>query len=180
MKLSIGEIISIVVAIGFGILNIIQYYNKKGVLKPISNSLIGLFNDVKDKLILAWGEKNRLWNQSYPYKEGEEVKWDYDSFIFTMIESLYGFQEHIVATLKTLEVSDDKVFQAITFGLSKEEKEQREIFMKKVKEEQETQLRQKQEQKTSEAGGNQDSESPVPPKLEKTAEPENRLSDRDD
>jgi len=136
ISFTIGEIVSITIAIVLGILNIIQFYKKRGIFKPISNSLVGLFNDVKNKLILCYGERNKLWNQQYPYSEAEAVKWDYDSYIFAMIESLYGFQEHIVALLKSLEVSDDKVFQAINFGLTEDEKEQRKIYMKKLAEEQ--------------------------------------------
>jgi len=134
ISFTIGEIVSIAIAIVLGILNIIQFYKKRGIFKPISNSLVGLFNDVKDKLILCNGTKNKLWNQQYPYSEAAAVKWDYDSYIFAMTEILYGFQEHIVALLKSLEVSDDKVFQAINFGLTEDEKEQRKIYMKNLAE----------------------------------------------
>jgi len=141
MTLSIGEIVSISIAILFGVLNIIQYYNKRNTFKPITNSLIGLFNDVKDKLILCHGQKNKLWNPDYPHKEAMAVRWDYDDFIFSMIESLYGFQEHIVALLNTMDIKDKDIFKAVDFGLSSEEKEQRELFLKKIKEMQEKQTK---------------------------------------
>jgi len=139
MNLSLGEIISISISIVLGVLNIIQYYRKRGILKPISNSLVGLFNDVKNKLILCNGQRNKLWAERYPHKSSLAVRWDYDDFIFTMIESLYGFQEHIVAMCESLGISGDKVFQAINFGLTEEEKEQRKMFFERWKEYQEKQ-----------------------------------------
>jgi hypothetical protein len=105
---------------------------------------------VKNKLLLCYGQKNKLWSEFYPHKEANSVRWDYDDYIFAMIESLYGFQEHIVGLLKSLDISDKDVFQAINFGLSPEEKKQREAFMKKIQEEQEKMQKLKLERKEPE------------------------------
>ena len=119
------------------VFNVVQYVEKKKLLKPFSNSLIGLFNDVKNKNILCYTKQNViLFHPNNPHKDLETLRWDFSDFLFFMIQALYGFQEHIVALLKSLEVSDKEVFKALDFGLNPHEKEMKEIWWKKYKEEQ--------------------------------------------
>lgn len=113
------------------IFNIIQYVNKKSVFKPIKNSLIGFFNDVKVKNIVCGLKQSTLWNPNNPHHEVYTLKWDFNDFIISMNQAYYGLQEHIVALLKTLEVSDKEVFKAVDFGLTEKEKKMKDEWYKK-------------------------------------------------
>jgi len=120
-----------VISIG---LNVTQFIKRKSTFKPISNSLIGLFNDVKNKTLLCSIKQMTLFSKENPHTEIITLKWDISSFLFSLIQALYGFQEHIVASLKTLEVSDREVFKATDFGLTEKDKEMRELWDKRYKE----------------------------------------------
>lgn len=115
-------------------LNIYQFVKRKNMTKPITNSLIGLFNDVKNKNLLCYGKKIILFDPHNPHQNLETLRWDFNDFILSITQSLWSFQEHIVALLKGLEVSDEDVFKAVDFGLTPAEKEVRMGWQNKQKE----------------------------------------------
>ncbi len=136
------NLIPIVIAlISFGF-NIYQFVEKKSITKPISNSLIGLFNDVKNKNLLCYGKRSILFAPNNPHKDIHTLKWDFNDFISSMTQALFGFQEHIVAQLKGLGVSDKDVFKAIDFGLTEEEIEVKKMWQRKQREEMEKSTKQ--------------------------------------
>lgn len=126
------EIISLGIAVGLGVLNIIQFQKqlqmKRETLKPIYNGLIGLFNDVKNKGTHCYGRQNLLFGRDNPYNNVQILKWNFFEFITETINHFQSLREHIVPILKTIEPSEDRVFKEANFAVAKEEKEARKRF----------------------------------------------------
>jgi hypothetical protein len=60
------------------------------------------------------------------------VKWEYGIFAQTMLDTLGGLREEIVALLSTLNPKDpqgDQAFKAAEFGMSKDERAARERYI---------------------------------------------------
>ncbi len=64
------------------VLNIYQFVRRKNITKPIANSLIGLFNDVKNKNLLCYGKKIILFDPNNPHQNLETLRWDFNDFIY--------------------------------------------------------------------------------------------------
>lgn len=132
---SIVEITSLAIAIGLGVLNVIQFQNqrllKKETLRPIYNGLIGIFNDVKNKGTYWYVKRNLLFAKSYPYKTPETLKGNLFEFANETINHLENLREHIVPILKTIDPSEERVFKGVDFGLTDREKELRQEFVAK-------------------------------------------------
>lgn len=146
VELSTFEIVSLAIAITSIIFNIIQgvysYLRSNYYYKPIYNSLFGLFNSIKGKSLNIYGKQNLLFSPDNPHNELNTVKWDYYEFTQEMINFLDGIREHIVSTLKSMQ-SKEEPYKASEFGLTAEEKKQREEFAKKYKKNQKKQVKKK-------------------------------------
>ena len=93
---------------------------------PLSNGLIALFNDIKQKSLNAFLTQQRLFNIQNPHKEIGTLKWDYVQFAQSMMDNLRGFQESVVGLIVTLNPQDKEgkmAFRASGYGLTEEEKE---------------------------------------------------------
>lgn len=111
--------------------NVIQfmmgYRDRKYILKPISSSLIAIFNDIKNKTLHAFIEQGALGNPKNPHTI-DTLKWQSASFAQAMITYLQGLQEAVVGVLVTLNPKDKEgkeVFRASDYGLTEEEKKNR-------------------------------------------------------
>ena len=139
LELSTIEIVSLSVAIISIIFNVIQavysYLRRNYYYKPIYNGLFGLFNNIKGKSLNIYGKQNLLFKSDNPHNELNTVKWDYFEFTQEMINFLDGVREHIVSTLKSMQMTEEP-YKASEFGLTDEEKKQREEFSKQYKENQ--------------------------------------------
>ena len=136
MKVSIWGLVSTLVSIISLFYILIDHRQRRKETKPVRDSLISLFNDVKAKSLLCFTKQNILFNPNNPHKDVETLRWDFGDFLYTLIQSLQGFQEHIVGALKALEVDEKEVFKAADFGLTAEEKEMKSLWWKKQKLEQ--------------------------------------------
>ena len=116
--------------------NWVQYRQSRKGIKPSRDSLIGLFNDIKSKALLSYNKMQLLYHPQNPHKELETLRWDFNDFCYFMLQTMQGFQEHVVATLKALDVDEKEVFKASDFGLTKEEKEIRDEWMTKYRKDQ--------------------------------------------
>jgi len=106
---------------------------KKALHAPLTNTLIGLFNDIKSKAITVFTTQQLLVSPQNPHKELDTLKWEYLHFIQSMIGYLSGFQEALVGALVTLNPQDKEgklSFRASDYGLTEEEKEQKKQYMK--------------------------------------------------
>lgn len=131
------EIISISAAIVSLFFNLFQLFvwrkEKKALHAPLTNSLIGLFNDIKSKALTAYNTQQLLISQNNPHKELDTLKWEYFHFIQNVFGYLSGFQEALVGALVTLNPQDKDgklSFRASDYGLTEDEKERRKQFMK--------------------------------------------------
>jgi hypothetical protein len=57
---------------------------KEDKTKPIANSLIRLFNDVKNKNLLCYGKKIILFDPHNPHQNLETLRWDFNDFILSI------------------------------------------------------------------------------------------------
>jgi hypothetical protein len=99
---------------------------------PLTNTLIGLFNDIKSKAITAFTIQQLLASPQNPHKELDTLKWEYFNFIHSVIGYLTGFQEALVGALVTLNPQDKEgklSFRASDYGLTEEEKERRKQYL---------------------------------------------------
>jgi hypothetical protein len=117
----------------------IWWRDQKKFYRPLSSSLIGLFNDIKTKITHAFATQNLLFSAKNPHKELETLRWEYAAFTNTVINYLNGFQEIVVSILATLNPSDKEgkeAFRASDFGLTEEEKQQRKEVLSRVMQQQ--------------------------------------------
>jgi hypothetical protein len=124
-------------------LNIIQLLvwrrDRKNLYQPISNSLVGLFNDIKAKATHAYMNYQLLFNQINPHKDINTLRWEFAAFTQTVINYLQGFQEQVVAVLVSLSPNDRdgrQVFRAGEYGLTEQEKQMRQELMERFRKQQ--------------------------------------------
>lgn len=128
------ELITLAIAIVSIVFNIIQWQKQRIFYKPIYNALAGLFNDIKTKEIHCYGWQKALESNANPEKDADSLRHQFLWFIRETIIHFAGIKEHIVAALKTMDKSDKEIFKAADFGLTPEEKRQREEFFKRGRE----------------------------------------------
>jgi hypothetical protein len=107
---------------------------KRALHAPLTNTLIGLFNDIKSKGLTAFNTQQLLLAPQNPHRELDTLKWEYFHFIQSVIGYLSGFQEALVGALVTLNPEDKEgklSFRASDYGLTEDEKEQRKQYMKR-------------------------------------------------
>ena len=123
------EIFTSTVAIISIVINIIQWQKSRLFIKPIYNGMLGLFNDIKSKILPCYQKQAILFNADNPHKDAETLRWDFYEFAQQIISYLEGFKEHIVAVLKSMEKSEKEIFKAAEFGLTEDEKIRQKEFL---------------------------------------------------
>lgn len=132
IEFSWKELIFLALAIISAVISIIQGQKKKSLYKPIKNDLVGLFNAIKSKQIYYYTRQKTL--ESGIYAESDsQIKNDFSIFIQEILVDFEGIKEHLVAALKTMSIRDREIFKASDFGLTDEDKKQREEFFKKAR-----------------------------------------------
>ena len=125
IEVTIRELISWTVTVVSLVLWILQRQKKKTLYKPIYNALVGLFNSIKSKQIYYYTKQKALETGVCSDKDS------FSQFIQQALIDFEGMKEHLVATLKTMDESDREITRASDFGLTPEEKKQREEFFKR-------------------------------------------------
>jgi len=123
-------VVMLIIAIVSIVINIIQLQKqlqvKKETFRPIYNGLIGLFNDINNKVSYCYHEKrNRLLATDNAYNSAEALKQNFDEFLSESISYLNTFREHIVPILKTMDSDEKRIFNAADFALTDEQRESR-------------------------------------------------------
>ncbi len=134
IEFTIKELIFLALAIISLVINIIQWQKKKTLYKPIKNDLVGLFNDIAVKRLHYYSTQKELEGQTNPYSDLNALKHSFLTFVSGTIIDLSGIREHVVAALKTMDISDREIFKASDFGLTAEEKKQQEEFFRRGRE----------------------------------------------
>jgi len=99
---------------------------KKALQAPLTNALIGLFNDIKSKNLTIYVTQQSLFNTMNPHTQIETLRWEYYNFTQSVIGYLNGFQEALGGALVTLNPKDKEgnlAFRASDYGLTEDEKE---------------------------------------------------------
>lgn len=126
-KLEVFFIATTLISLFFNVFQaMIWWRDQKNLFRPLSNSLVALFNDIKAKSLHCFFVQNTLWNPNNPHKEMDTLRWEYGAFTQTMITALQGFQESVVGVYTTLNPDDKdgaKVFRAADYGLTQQERE---------------------------------------------------------
>lgn len=132
LELNLFELISLTVALVSIAINIYQFLiwrkDQRDRLRPMSNGLVALFNDIKAKQVDAYKRQQLLFSESNPHQAIETLKWDYAAFSESVIAYLRGLHEQVVALLVTLNPDDiegQRVFHSQDYGLTPSERELR-------------------------------------------------------
>ena len=96
------EIFTCALAIISIIINIIQYQKARLITKPIYNGMLGLFNDIKSKILTCYQKQNILFLANNPHKDIETLRWNFNEFAQQVIGYLEGFKKAKKRYLKLL------------------------------------------------------------------------------
>lgn len=80
LTLSGLEIFFIVTTIISLVFNILQWRESKSSKEPLSNTLVGTFNDIKSKTNAVLFAYNALFNSNNPHKDVNTLRWEYGLF----------------------------------------------------------------------------------------------------
>lgn len=146
--LEIFFIITTILSLFLNLYQLMRARKEKAALRaPLSNSLIALFNDVKSKTTSVFETQQVLFSKQNPHKEIETLRWEYFQFTKNVINFLSGLQESLAAALVTLNPEDkegEKVFKAANYGLTEQEKELKQGYMERFKDQQMKQFKESQ------------------------------------
>lgn len=141
--------ITTAVSLGF---NLWQLFRDRYKYEPLKNSLIGLFNDLKNRQLRAHQRQLLITSNAGMAAPVESVRLEFYDFVEEMKMSLEEVREHVVASIYTLDpdASTQQVFRAAEFGLNAKERQFREEGMDRFI------------QQSRVAGGTRDAASPAP------------------
>jgi hypothetical protein len=136
LELTFLEVVFIITTIVSLFFNFFQFAvwwrDRKNLYQPISNNLVGLFNDIKAKTAYAYTKQQLHYSKTNPHKEINTLRWEFADFNQTVISYLQGFQESVVALILSLNPKDRlgfQAFRATEYGLTDEEKKMRQDWM---------------------------------------------------
>lgn len=120
--------ITTVISIGF---NLWQLFRDRYKYEPLKNSLIGLFNDLKNRQLRAHQRQILITSPAGMETSVESLRLEFYDFVEETKVSLEEIREHVVAAIYTLEpdASTQQVFRASEFGLNAQERKFREEGM---------------------------------------------------
>ena len=130
------EIFFIATAVVSLVFNIIQWREGKAAKDPLSNALVGTFNEIKSRTNYVYFAYNALFNPNNPHKDVQTFRWELGLLLQSEINALEGFQEQLVSVLVSLR-PDDKTgalaFRARDYGLTESDKEIRRLNLEQYK-----------------------------------------------
>ena len=130
MTLTPLEIFSILTTIISLVFNFVQWRDGKASKAPLTNSLVGTFNEIKGREDYVYFARNTLFSPNTPHKDVDTLRWEFALFLEGELKALEGFREQLTGVLVSLK-PDDKagayVFRAKDFGLTEQDKEVRRI-----------------------------------------------------
>ena len=138
--LEIFFISTTIISVFFNLFQLVVWWrDRKNLYRPISNSLVGLFNDIKAKATHAYMNQQLLFSQINPHKDINTLRWEFAAFTQTVINYLQGFQESVVAVLVSLNPNDRdgrQAFRAGEYGQTEQEKQMRQDMMERFRKQQ--------------------------------------------
>ena len=133
-------IITTIVSVFFNFFQFVVWWrDRKNLYQPISNNLVGLFNDLKAKSTYAYMNLQLLYSQKNPHKDINTLRWEFAAFNQTVISYLQGFKESVVAVLVSLDPNDRSgfhAFRAADYGMTEEEKQMHQDWVELLRKQQ--------------------------------------------
>lgn len=111
--------------------NLWQLFRDRYKYAPLKNSLVGLFNDLKNRQLRAHQRQSLITSPAGMTASVEAVRLEFYDFVEESKMSLEEIREHVVAAIYTLDpdASTQQVFRAAEFGLTGKERQFREEGM---------------------------------------------------
>jgi hypothetical protein len=126
LSLTTTEFISIAITLISLAFNLKQWLENKASKDPLSNALIGIFNDLKSKTNAVFIAYNALFSRANPHKDVLSLRWEYGQFIQNVLGFFQGIQEQLVGVLVSLRPDDKEgklAFRAADYGLTEQDKQ---------------------------------------------------------
>lgn len=122
--------ITTVVSLGF---NGWQLVRDRYKYAPLTNSLIGLSNDLKGRGLRAHQRQLVITSSEGMKLSVEAVRLEFYDFVGETFQNMEQLREHVVAAIKTLkpDITNEQVFRAAEFGLNEQELELRRESMQR-------------------------------------------------
>jgi len=136
MVLTYLEIFFVVATVVSLVFNVIQWRDGKAAREPLSNALVGTFNEIKSRANYVHFAYGALFNQNNPHESVETLRWEYGHFLQSELNALEGMQEQVVSILVSLRPDDKagtQAFRARDYGLTDADKEIRRINFERYK-----------------------------------------------
>lgn len=130
------EVFFIITTIISFVFNLLQWRERKASRDPLSNALIGIFNDIKSKTNEVFFAYNALFNPNNPHKDVPTLRWEYGLFMQNVLGFFRGLQEQVVGVLVSLRPDDKEgklAFRAADYGLTEQDKELRKQSFEQIK-----------------------------------------------
>lgn len=136
LTLSILEIFFVITTVISLVFNIIQWREGKAAKEPLSNALVGTFNEIKSRANYVHFAYGALFNPNNPHKDVQTIRWEFGHFLQSELNTLEGPQEQLVSVLVSLRPEDktgSMAFRARDYGLTEDDKEIRRMNFEKYK-----------------------------------------------
>lgn len=136
MQLTFLEIFFISTAIVSVVFNVLQWREGRAAKEPLSNALVGTFNEVKSRANYVHFAYGALFNPSNPHQTVDTLRWEFGHFLQSELNALEGIQEQLVSVLVSLRPDDKngtRAFRARDFGLTEADKQIRQINFERYK-----------------------------------------------
>ena len=120
------EIFFVVTTVISLVFNVIQWRDGKSAREPLSNALVGTFNEIKSRANYVTFAYSALFDANNPHKIVDTLRWEHGHFLQSELNALEGFQEQLVSVLVSLRPEDksgDLAFRAGDYGLTEQDKE---------------------------------------------------------
>ena len=116
------------VSVGF---NLWQLFRDRYKYAPVSDTLIGLFNDLKGRQQRTYQRQLLITSHAGMALPLEAVRLEFYDFVNETTQALEQLREHVVAAIHIVDpsVSTQQIFRAAEFGLSERERRFREEDM---------------------------------------------------
>lgn len=118
------------------VFNLLQWREAKAWKDPLSNALVGMFNDIKSKTNAVYFAYNALFNPNNPHTDVNTLRWEYGLILQNLLNSFQGLHEQVVSVLVSLRPDDKEgklSFRAGDYGLTHQEKELRQQHFEQFK-----------------------------------------------
>ena len=118
------------------VFNIIQWREGKAAKDPLSNTLVGTFNEIRARVNYVHFAYGTIFSPNNPHADVQTLRWEFGHFLQGELSTLEGLQEQLVSVLVSLRPEDKTgalAFRARDYGLTEDDKEIRRLNFERYK-----------------------------------------------